>query len=82
MGRGTILQGHWFHISGSCFFPMLFGDPLCVSSNGGDFQWQPWWPEPLVQLVWSEVCVLQPRAWGICTLGQNSPCIWPSDFSY
>lgn len=45
-GGGTILQGHWLHISGSCFFPMLFGDPLCVSSNGGDFQWQPWWPEP------------------------------------
>lgn len=81
-GAGTILQGHWLHISGSCFFPMLFGDPLCVSSNGGDFQWWPWWPGPLVQRVCSEVCVLQSRAWGICTLRQNSPCIWPSDFSY
>lgn len=40
-------------------------------------KWGPWWPEPLG----FEVCVWQFGAWGVCTVGQNSPCIWPRDFT-
>lgn len=40
-------------------FPRYSGDPLCISSNGGDLRWGPQWPKPLVPPVWREICVWQ-----------------------